>query len=143
MSIADTLKGHGLLRSIAGLDNSRVGDDGLTEREREARLAAIRVKRLEIARSVSHWTEVDEADLVERRPYLVSATSDQLYTPHRGIVFAYGSVDLVEQTARLAFFVREGELVFLEPVGQTYSELLERRAARRRRGDARSRGQRS
>ena len=85
-----------------------------------------------MARGNSRWTEIDN-DLVERRPYLVSASTDELYRPHRGAVFADDS--LVEQMAPLCFVVTpEGELEFYERVGhpKTYTELLERKAKRRR-----------
>ena len=134
MSIADRLKFEGRFRSAMGLDNSLVGADGMTDKQRAEWWEAIRAKRIDIARSMAQWTELD-AEPVERRPFLVSASTDELFTSFRGTVFAHGSANLIEQTAALCFVVTpDRELHFYERQSKprTYTELLELQTKRRR-----------
>lgn len=94
---------------------------------------AIAARRVEVARRNSHWAELCETDLVRRARYLVHAETDELFTPHRGYVFATGSSTLIADRFPMFWYVdRDGELVFLERVQGTWSAIVERRAKRGR-----------
>jgi hypothetical protein len=96
---------------------------------------ALREARIAAARRNPYWTELREAELVERPPaYLVDSESDRVFTRYRGPVFTSGQArPSFQENVRLAFFVSEsGELVFLEPVPgtATWSQIVEQQARR-------------
>jgi hypothetical protein len=74
---------------------------GLIGREDDV-AEVVRKARLEAARRNPLWTELDKVDLA-RRPqgYLVSASTDEVFRPHRGIVFASWSASAVADRAPL------------------------------------------
>jgi hypothetical protein len=79
-----------------------------------------------------YWTELDEVDLVKRGPWLVSATTDELFTIYRGSVFGpYGQIEY-DAMRELAFFVtrKPEDVVLLEKSSspRTWSEVAYRRA---------------
>ena len=106
--------------------------DEVLEKKRRALVEQVRPARLEVARRNPKWTELEEVDLVPRgRGWLVSADTDAIYTPTRGVVFQPHSVNVIADQIELAFYVdREGDIVFLERLPFTWTEHLERRAAR-------------
>jgi hypothetical protein len=52
----------------------------------------VRTARLEIARDRQDWTEIPEARLIRRGPFLVDAETDLLYTVVNGEVFEFRAV---------------------------------------------------
>jgi hypothetical protein len=105
------------------------------EKKRRAYTEAVRPARLDVARQNPKWTELQEVDLVPRgRGYLVSAVSDRIYQRVQGVVFASYSVNVIADQTELSFYVdRDGELHFLEQIPGTWTQHLEKQAARQRR----------
>jgi hypothetical protein len=105
--------------------------DKVAGKKRQAFDAAARPARLETARRNAKWTEI-ENDLVPRgRGWLVSASTDAIYTPTRGVVFAAHSINVIADKTTLWFYVDDGgDLVFLEQIPGTWTEHLEKQAAR-------------
>ena len=96
--------------------------------------AAVRERRVEVARRNHLWTELTETDLVPRARYLVHAETDELFTLYRGVVFQTGSSTLIADRTSMHFYVdRDGGLVFLKHQAGSWSELIERKARRARR----------
>ena len=93
----------------------------------------IRRARVDVARRHQAWTEIED-DLVPRgRGLFVSAATDHVYTPTRGVVFATASVAIVAEYAPSYFTVSaDGALAFYERLPQTWSEMVARKARRRR-----------
>jgi hypothetical protein len=91
----------------------------------------IRRGRIETARKAQNFEEIDRADLVPRGPgWLVSAESDQIYTPHKGTVFANGSAALLADRVALWFYLDDdGDIRFLERLGETWSNIVARQAS--------------
>jgi hypothetical protein len=82
-------------------------------------LAALRVQA---ARSNRAWHEVKD-DIVPRPPtYYVSASSDETYWLYRGATFSGGRLEFAAD-APLAFIVRDGDVIVLEPVGRKWSDI--------------------
>jgi hypothetical protein len=76
--------------------------DEVAEKKRRAVTEALRPKRLEVARRMPKWTELQEVDLAPcGRGWLVSAETDAIYTPVRGVVFASYSVNVIADQAEL------------------------------------------
>ena len=123
------------LRTTLGLGRELSLEEGepheVAEKKRRALDERLRPARLEAARRNPKWTEIED-DLVPRaRGWLVSAETDAIYTRVRGIVFAPYAVSVISDHAPLAFYAdRDGELVFLERIPGTWTEHLEKRAAR-------------
>jgi hypothetical protein len=107
---------------------------GITRRREQDPADVVRSARIEAARRNQFWTELEEIDLVRRPPgYLVSASNDEVFWPYRGAVFAAWSAELISGSAPLWFYVdRDGDLVFLERLPETWSEMVERRVRRGR-----------
>ena len=83
----------------------------------EARIAA--------ARRHNRWTEVPY-DLVPRGPYLVSASTDEIFLPHRGVVFESRSAKLIADMAPLVFTVTDdGEILFVDRQPGSWSAVVE------------------
>lgn len=101
--------------------------------------AEVRSARAVAARRSPYWRELDGPALVWRpavRAY-VHADTDAMYREHPGTVFAPGTSTPVAELADLAYTVgAEGGLRFYERLTSTYTEHLQRQAAkeRRRRG---------
>jgi hypothetical protein len=100
-------------------------------------LAKTRELRVKNARRNSrYWHELDEVDLVRRGPFLVSATTDSVFTSYRGTVFARGSRDRspgsieFDEMRELWFYVMDGNVVLLERHAKSWSAIVERRAKR-------------
>jgi hypothetical protein len=111
----------------------KLGSIGLSQphldNDERARLLEL---RLQYARQNQHWTEVDEVALV-RRPFglLIGADDDSVYRAFRGAVFAGDEVrSSFAAETELSFYVRDGQMVFLERVPGTWSEHVARRAKR-------------
>ena len=97
--------------------------------DRDAR--ALLDARIAAARRQPRWVEIPY-DLVARGPFLVSAATDEVFLPRRGVVFERGSARLVAGIAALVFAVTdEGELLFLDRQPDGWSQLIERRARHR------------
>ena len=96
----------------------------------------LRRLRVQAARRVPAWREIEESALVHRPPsYLVDAESDELFTFYRVQIFTAGlAVPSFNESVPLVFFVRDNdELIFLEHAHpRTWSEVVERRARRGR-----------
>ena len=106
--------------------------DEVTAKKRRAHAERVRPERLKAARRNPRWTEI-ENDLVERLGgrWLVSASSDQIFQPVRGTVFLPDSVTAVADRSELAFYVNaDGDLVFFEQLPGTWTQHLEKKAAR-------------
>ena len=76
-----------------------------------------------------------ENDLVPRLGgrWLVSASTDRIYQRVRGTVFAPHSVSAIADRTEMSYYIDEdGELVFLEQLHGTWTEHLEKHAARER-----------
>lgn len=106
----------------------RLGTEVVTGRDDELVAEA----RVEAARKNPDWVEVEEIDLVVRKPWLVHAESDELYSVFRGAIFERGSARLVfNYSVPLAFYVdRTGSVVFLERRPGTWSDVVAKRARR-------------
>jgi hypothetical protein len=106
---------------------------GMSDAERAQHAEQVRRARLEVARLTSHWTEIED-DLVRRGHrgrFLVSASSDEIYTTYAGVVFEPGKATAVSDRAQLHWYQdANGRLVFLEKQPRTWSELVARRARR-------------
>ena len=127
------------LRSTLGLSREASLEEGtpdeVAEKKRRALAAVLRPRRLEVARRNSVWTEI-ENDLVPRNRglWLVSASTDAIYTPTRGVVFQSHSISVIADRTPLSFYVDpDGDLVFLEQLPGTWTQHLERQAAKERR----------
>ena len=104
--------------------------DEVIEKKRRALDEQLRPARLDAARRNPKWTEVED-DFVSRGRWFVSASTDHIYMPARGVVFAAYSVTVIADQAELSFFVDDdGDLRFFERVPGTWTEHLEKRAAR-------------
>ena len=106
--------------------------DEVLEKKRRAYDAAVRPVRLKIARGNHKWREI-ENDLVPRNQgrWLVSASTDAIYTPVRGVVFLPDSVNVIAEHAPLHYYVdADDELHFFERLPGTWTQHLEKRAAR-------------
>jgi hypothetical protein len=105
----------------------------VAEKKRRAHEEELRPARLEVARRNSRWTEI-EADFVARGRngyWLVSVSSDHVYTRACGEVFQSGSVAAVSDFAPLFFTVdADGDLTFYEREPWTWTEHLEQQAKR-------------
>jgi hypothetical protein len=104
----------------------------IEEREYAELMRQVSAERIRIARSTSRWQEIED-DLVPRgRVWLVSASTDAVYRRDRGLVFAPGSVSIVDEVRPLHFTVGDdGELTFYERERETWSAIVARRAARK------------
>jgi hypothetical protein len=126
VSLADALKLEGGIRSVFG----RLGEPPRTPGEEFE--DELRQKRVEVARRVPGWTELEETALVRRGRVLVDADTDAVYRPHRGVVFAPHSVTLIADQVALYFTVSpDGGLAFYELLPGTWSEQVARQARRR------------
>jgi Zn-finger nucleic acid-binding protein len=124
------------LRSTLGLSRETLLEEGepdeVMEKKRRAYAEKVRPERLKAARRNSRWLEI-ENDLVPRLGgrWLVSASSDRIYQRVRGTIFLPHSVTAVADQSELAFYVDEdGDLVFLEQLRGTWTEHLEKQAAK-------------
>ena len=101
------------------------------EKKRRAYDAEVRPARLKFARRNSRWTEVENDFVPRGRGDLVSAATDHVYTPMRGVVFQPDSVNVIAELAPLYFTVdANDELRFYERQPWTWTAFLEKRAAR-------------
>ncbi len=120
------------LRTMLGFSDEHLVE-GTTDAQRRAFEEEVRRARIVAARRQERWTELEEVDLVRRGRVLVSATTDEMFQSYRGAAFAPGSASIMADHATLYFYVRDHELVFLERLPRTWTEELERQAARERR----------
>jgi hypothetical protein len=128
MSLAESLKLEGGIRSVFG----RLGEPPRTPGEEFE--DELRQRRLEVARRVPGWTELEETALVKRGRWFVHAETDEVFSPVRGVVFATASTTVVADRAPYYFCVLpSGGLAFFEKVTTpaTWSEHVERQARRR------------
>lgn len=108
-------------------------EDALAAR-RPAIEEEVRQARLVAARRSSMWTEIEDDFVPRGRGLLVSASTDHVYAPVRGVVFVTASVTIIADQSPLYFVVGDdGELAFYERQPQTWTEMLERQAERDRR----------
>jgi hypothetical protein len=92
----------------------------------------LRTARVEAVRK-THWTELEQADLVPRGPFgwLVHAQSDCVYRLYRGAVFDRGTIGFASPDAALAYYVTaRNEVVVLERLTHpaSWSAFVERNA---------------
>ena len=127
------------IRSTLGLSRESSLEEGepheVAAKKRKALDEKLRPARLEVARRNSRWTEI-ENDLVERLGgrWLVSASSDRIYRRLLGPVFVPYSIEAIADRSELAFYVDpDGDLVFLEQLPRSWTEHLEKQAAKERR----------
>jgi hypothetical protein len=121
------------LKSLLGFSDANL-HEGTPEQQQEARRQELHAQRVEAARGTLAWTELEPVDVVTRQPYLISASTDEMFVPHRGLVFEPGSASAVADQSPLWFVVDGDELLFLEkPSGaSTYTQFLEAKAERER-----------
>ena len=126
-----------LLGRIGKLSPESAALEG-TPDEVDARLRAahdekLRPARVEAARRISGWREIED-DLVPRgRRWFVSAGSDRIYTRYAGAVWVSDSVVPLADTAELSFVVTDdGEIRFYERIRQpaTWSAYIQRQSAK-------------
>ena len=92
----------------------------------------IREARVTVARRCSSWTEAADDFVPRGRGLLVSAETDHVYTPARGVIFQTGSATIVADQAPYHFVVDDdGGLRFFERQSRTWTEQLEGRARAR------------
>lgn len=92
---------------------------------------ALLAARIGAARSAQGWQELEAVDLVSRGPFLVSAETDAVFTPYRGVVYQTGSASVIATHTRLHFYVDVDGLHFLEAGTETWSEIFARRERHR------------
>jgi hypothetical protein len=93
----------------------------------------VREARLQYARGCRRWQEIGD-DLVPRAGgrLFVGAATDRVYRAYPGTVFAPHSADAIADQSALSYVVTSsGGLVFYEEQRETWTEQLERRAARK------------
>lgn len=113
-----------ILGRAATLEDAEAAERAVVEEQ-------VRRARLEFARRHNRRTEVEEVDLVRRGRVLVSATTDRIYRPVQGVVFAPNSATAIADHSELSFYVTSaGELVFLERKSGTWSDVIAKRARR-------------
>ena len=95
--------------------------------------AAIRERRVEVARRNTRWTELRETGLVRRGRWLVHAETDELFKVCRGTIFLTGeAVIAFNDQVEMHFYVdRDGDIVFLQRDRGTWSDVVAKRAKRR------------
>ena len=91
--------------------------------------AELREARVEAARRIPQWTEVEETLFVRRGPFLVHADDDTLWSVYRGTVWNPSSANVIfNADLPMTFYVdRAGDVRFVEKVGGTWSAIVERR----------------
>ena len=93
---------------------------------------ALSEARIAAARRNPRFTEIPD-DLVSRGSCLVSAETDEVYLPHRGVVFERGSAGLIADMVELVFTVTaDRELRFLDRQPGSWSDVVKRQAKRGR-----------
>lgn len=101
----------------------RFGTLGVAAPASAEELARLRVER---ARRNEAWTEIPD-DLVPRpRGRLVSASTDRVYRRYAGATFVGASLEF-DANRPLSFVVRDGDVLVLEELEQTWSELFAER----------------
>lgn len=101
----------------------RFGHSEPTERSQDE-LAAVRV---EAARRCRNWEEIED-DLVERPlRMLVSASTDKVYRRYAGATFGKDGKLNFSESNPLAYVVRNGDVLVLEPANTTWSEIVGKR----------------
>ena len=124
-----TLMGRLGLSSESSLEEGT--PDEVTAKRRRAYAEKLRPARLKIARHNPRWTEIADDFVPRGRGFLVSAATDHVYTPVRGVVFLEHSVNVIADHAPLYFTVdANDELTFYERQPWTWTAFLEKRAAR-------------
>jgi hypothetical protein len=117
------------LSTIIGRSEPQPADDEQVTQLREARIGH--------ARGNPRWHELEEVALVRRPPgYLVDADSDAVYKAWRGTIYARGEVrSSFASETELWWFVAQhsGEIVFLERLPGTWSDVVAKRAKRQAR----------
>lgn len=104
--------------------------DEVMAKKRRALDERLRPARLEVARRMPRWMEVEDDFVPRGRGWLVSASTDAIYTPTRGVVFQPHSITVIADQIELSFTVVDGVLTFYERLPFTWTEHLEKRAAR-------------
>lgn len=101
------------------------------DRRRHVDLDTFRRVRIDSARRNEQWTELEEAALVKRGPWLVHVETDELYTRYRAPTFHRSARIEFGADKALHFFVDQaGDVVVLERSQQprTWSEVAYGRA---------------
>jgi hypothetical protein len=95
----------------------------------------LRQARVQAARSVPAWSELDPVDLVPRMGgrVFVSAESDRVFQQYRGAVWQTGTANAISDYTPLVFTVDGDELEFFEALPESWSARVERQAERERR----------
>jgi len=126
-----------LMGRIGGLSRDTLLAEGTPDEVAAKEAALLREKRIEHARSMRAWVEHRETDFVRRPPaYLIHAGTDEAFTIYAGAVFDPGTAYVAfNADISMNWYVdAAGVITFLERCEpRTWSELLERRAAREQR----------
>ena len=108
--------------------------DEVDKRVRAAHDEKLRPARAQAARRISGWHEIED-DLVPREQgWFVSAGSDRIYAPYRGVVWTADTAVPLAETADLAFVVDDDlQLRFYERVRHpsTWSEYVRRQTEKK------------
>ena len=125
------------LRSTFSLSTRASLEEGepheVMENKRRAYAEKVRPARLEVARRNQFWGDRERSLPRVGGRWLVSASTDRIYQRVRGTVFAPHSVSAIADRTEMSCYVDEdGELVFLEQLHGTWTEHLEKHAARER-----------
>jgi hypothetical protein len=107
---------------------------GRGEPRSDPALDELRAARLAAARKCQAWTEVEEVDLVKRAVWLVSATTDELFSRYTGATFGRtGRIEFAAEQPLVFYVNRNADVVVLEKCQSpsTWSEVVEKQAKAR------------
>jgi hypothetical protein len=95
---------------------------------RSAPSDALAATRVEQARRCRSWSEIANGVLVQReRGILVNVETDEAFQVYRGDAFSRAG-EVVSDMTPLRFVVRDGDVLMLERLPQTWSEIVYQRA---------------
>lgn len=100
---------------------------GAPRRRKPPKPSDLEKARVNAARRIPAWVELDPDDLVQRGTRQVSVSTDQVYAPARGVQFNPHSVNALADHAPLRFTVIDGHLAFYELEIDSWSAQVARR----------------
>jgi hypothetical protein len=101
---------------------------GRSEQSTPTTAESLAARRIEAARHCRAWTELNPDVLVQReRRYYVNAETDETFEVYRGDAFSPAGDGVADMTP-LAFIVRDGDVIVLERLPHTWSEIVYQRA---------------
>jgi len=97
-----------------------------------ATVAEIARTRVAAARGCAAWTELDEADLVERGRFTVSLATDTAFTQYRGAAFGRDGTVVSDRTPLWFTVTGGGDVRVFERVPRSWSAIVYQRERRLR-----------